>query len=29
MCVFGANSLIINANMLSISNKKGATFVTP
>lgn len=29
MCVFAANSLIINANALSISNKKGVTQVTP
>lgn len=29
MCVFVANLLIINANVLSISNKKGVTQVTP
>lgn len=29
MCVFVANSLIINANMLSISNKKGESFNSP
>lgn len=29
MCVFGANLLIINANVLSISNKKGESFNSP
>ena len=29
MCVFGVKSLIISANVLSISKKKGETFVSP